>query len=94
MEMARSQIRETERCPRCKSKLSPEIGGAIRHLRKRRGWTIDQLKGKSGLSKGFLSDIENGKRNISLTSLEALAKAFKMKTWMLVRFHEEGDKSI
>lgn len=42
----------------------PTVGERIREIREDHGITQDQLAQRSGLSKGFLSDVENGKRNI------------------------------
>jgi len=38
------------------------------------GWTQDQLCTKAGLSKSFLSDLENGKRSISASNLLDVAR--------------------
>ena len=40
-----------------------DFGKRIRELRKANGMTLDALSAKSGLSKGYLSGIENGKVN-------------------------------
>lgn len=40
------------------------MGERIREIREDQGITQDQLAQRSGLSKGFLSDVENSKRNI------------------------------
>lgn len=38
------------------------------------GWTQDVLAEKAGISKGFMSDVENSKRNISADTLLDIAK--------------------
>lgn len=38
------------------------------------GWTQDAVAVKAGISKGFLSDLENGKRSISAENLLDLAR--------------------
>jgi transcriptional regulator with XRE-family HTH domain len=35
------------------------IGKRIQQVRKRKGWTLDQLARESGVTKGFLSQVEN-----------------------------------
>ena len=40
-----------------------DFGKRIRGLRKANGMTLDMLSAKSGMSKGYLSGIENGKVN-------------------------------
>lgn len=43
----------------------PTIGDRIREIRDRRGWTQDRLAQEAKISKGFLSEVENNKTNIS-----------------------------
>jgi transcriptional regulator with XRE-family HTH domain len=43
----------------------PSIGDRIREIRETRKLTQEQLAEKALVSKGFLSEIENGKRNVS-----------------------------
>lgn len=47
----------------------------VKDLRKARGLTVDQLANMAGLSKSYLSEIENGKKQINGRRLEALAAA-------------------
>jgi len=49
------------------------VGERIREIRDKRGLTQDQLCQKANISKGFLSDVENGKRNISSQKLLEVA---------------------
>lgn len=49
------------------------VGGRIREIREARGMTQDQLATKSGISKGFLSEVENDRRNLSSKILLKLA---------------------
>ena len=41
-------------------------------------WTQDQLCHKAGISKGFLSDLENGKRSVSADNLLDIARALSV----------------
>jgi len=50
-------------------------GDRIRHIREKKKMTQDQLAEASGISKGFLSDVENNKRNISSQALLRIANA-------------------
>lgn len=50
----------------------------IRDLRKERDWTIDQLADLTALSRGYLSQLETGKRQPSVETLETLAQALKV----------------
>ncbi len=50
------------------------LGNRIKTRRTDLGWTQDVLAEKAGISKSFLSDIENGKRNISAETLLDVAR--------------------
>jgi len=50
----------------------------IRVWRKHRGMTLDELGTAAGLSKGYLSDLENGNRVGPVETLQALARALKV----------------
>ncbi len=50
------------------------LGERIRARRTELAWTQDLLCQKAGISKGFLSDLENGKRNVSAETLLDLAR--------------------
>jgi XRE family aerobic/anaerobic benzoate catabolism transcriptional regulator len=55
-----------------------ELGGRVRAWRARRGMTRRQLANDSGLSERFLADVESGKGNVSINSLEAAARALNI----------------
>jgi len=50
-----------------------EIGHKIRDIRKRKKLTIAQMSEKVGLSKGFISNIENNNTSPSLKTLQTIA---------------------
>ena len=43
----------------------PTIGDRIKEVRERLNWTQERLATETKISKGFLSEVENNKRNIS-----------------------------
>ena len=49
-------------------------GERIREIRDKRGMTQDQLANQAKISKSFLSEIENNKRNVSSQALLRIAK--------------------
>jgi len=49
------------------------VGDRIREIREELGLTLDKLADKTGISKGFLSDVETGKRDISSEYLLKIA---------------------
>jgi transcriptional regulator with XRE-family HTH domain len=67
-------------------------GDRIREIRQARGLTQDQVASKAGLSKGFLSDVENNKTDIGSTFLLKIADALAASIDYLLRgnFTEQG----
>ena len=59
-------------------RLARRIGKRISEYRHARGMTSEKLAYENDLSKGYLSDIENGKKLPSLKVLEKIAKALKV----------------
>ena len=58
--------------------MAGTIGLKLRGARKRSGFVIDDLAQKTGLSRAFISQIENGKASPSLDSIERLAAALNI----------------
>lgn len=63
----------------------PTVGERIREIREDQGITQDQLAQRSGLSKGFLSDVENSKRNIGSQYLLQVANVLGASVDYLLR---------
>ncbi len=51
------------------------VGGNIRRLREKAGITQEELALRSGLSQGYINQLEHGKRNYTQKSLELIADA-------------------
>jgi transcriptional regulator with XRE-family HTH domain len=56
--------------------ICARLGAKIRRLRKDRGWTQTYLSVHTGLSRTFISDLELGRKEPCLRSLETLAGGF------------------
>ncbi len=52
------------------------IGSRLRTLRRERGWRLEDLAERTGLSKAYLSRLESGERQPSLTALFGMARAY------------------
>ena len=63
----------------------PSAGDRIREIREAKRLTQDQLAERTGISKGFLSDVENGKRNVSSEYLLRIANALNASVDYLLR---------
>lgn len=68
------------------------IGERIKERRTELGWTQDQLCQKAGISKSFLSELENGKRSVSADNLLDLARALGVSLDYLMTGREKGTK--
>ncbi len=51
------------------------LGDKLKSFRKQRGLSLDDLSTKTGFSKSFLSQIENGKNSPSIVSLKKITEA-------------------
>src|SRR5438552_1234073 len=51
------------------------VGERIKQVREAKGWTQEKLADEAKISKGFLSDVENHGKNISLDLLLRVATA-------------------
>lgn len=60
------------------------LGERIRTLRRRRGLTVQGLATACGLSKGFISQVENGRTSPSLSTLGDLARVLSVSPAFLV----------
>jgi XRE family transcriptional regulator, aerobic/anaerobic benzoate catabolism transcriptional regulator len=66
-------------------KLLTELGARVRAWRARRGMTRKQLAADSGLSERFLADVESGRGNVSINSLQAAARALNITVLELLQ---------
>ena len=62
-----------------------ELGARVRAWRARRGMTRRVLAADSGLSERFLADVESGKGNVSINSLEGIARALNISMLELLQ---------
>ena len=62
-----------------------DLGARVRAWRARRGMTRKQLASDSGLSERFLADVESGKGNVSINSLESAARALNISILELLQ---------
>ena len=68
------RLNETEN----KNPIISGIGGQIKEIRKQNGLTIQDLAEATGVSKGMLSKIENGRTIPSITTLSAITRALQV----------------
>ena len=72
----------------------PSVGDRIRDVREHRHITQDRLAEMSEISKGFLSDVENNKRNISSEYLLRIANSLGTSVDYLLKGESTTDETI
>ncbi len=60
------------------STLAVAVGKRIKALRRQRRWTQEHLAERTGLTAKFISEVETGKTNPSLRTLESISGALKV----------------
>ena len=70
--------------------LQQNIGVALRALRAQKGVSQEKLALETGIGRRYMSDIENGRRNVSLEIVEKIAAYFGMSASELVKTIEEA----
>lgn len=67
-----------------------DLGSRLHRLRKKRGYTLEELEERAGVSKSYIHDIENGKRKSpSISILRRLADALGVPLEVLLNFQAE-----
>ena len=67
------------------SDIKHAFGRRIRQLRKEHHWSQEQLAEMSGMHWTYIGQVERGERNLTLLSIQSLAKALRIKISHLFR---------
>jgi transcriptional regulator with XRE-family HTH domain len=70
------------------------LGQRLRALRSARGWTLEELAERSGLSKPFLSRLESGSRQPSIAAVLTLARVYGVPMGSLFESGREDESCI
>jgi transcriptional regulator with XRE-family HTH domain len=65
--------------------LLVKLGRRIQALRKRKGWTQIEMAAYLDMNRGHLSDIERGKREVGLITLQIIARGLGTTMASLLR---------
>jgi transcriptional regulator with XRE-family HTH domain len=66
-----------------------DIGSKIRSIRTRKKVTIAQMSEKTGLSKGFISNVENNNTSPSISTLQTISDFLRVPlTYLLLEKHQ------
>lgn len=66
--------------------IEQRFGSRIRELRMMREISQEELAWRCQLSKNYVSDVERGKRNVSLKAIEKFAKGLNVRVEDLFHF--------
>ncbi len=66
-------------------KLLDEFGVHVRHLRQERGLTLEELAYACDIELSQVHRIEKGKTNLSLSTIEAIAKGLELSIGELLK---------
>ena len=73
---------------RCPTAVAAAVARNTRRLRTCRGWSLDQLASRSGVSKGMLVHLEGARTNPSLGTMCKIAETLGVSLAALVELHE------
>ena len=65
-----------------------KIAENIKKYRIIKGYTQDDLSFKSGIPRSTIGSIETASNDITITKVNAIAKAFDLKLWQLLKFDD------
>jgi transcriptional regulator with XRE-family HTH domain len=74
--------------------ITGALARAVQSLRAERGWSLDQLALRSGVSKGVLVATEQGRSNPNLATLARIGDAFGVPVTRLIDTSDEPDVRI
>jgi transcriptional regulator with XRE-family HTH domain len=70
---------------RVSTSIAVRFGLRLRELRKGRGWTQVRAAEEFGIDRSYISDMERGKKNVCLPTMEVLAQGFEISLAQLVK---------
>lgn len=74
--------------------LTQTLGSNLRRLRSERGLSQEQLAELCGLHRTYVGSVERGERNVTLSSLEALARALGVSIVQLLSQSHGAKKKV
>ena len=64
--------------------IRTRLGHNVRQLREARGWSQEDYADRAGIHRTYVSDIERGRRNPTITVVEKLARPFGVSAGSLL----------
>lgn len=64
--------------------IRARLGRNVRKLREEKGWSQEDYADRAGIHRTYVSDIERGRRNPTITVVEKLAAPFNVPVGRMV----------
>ena len=64
--------------------IRARLGRNVRKLREEKGWSQEDYADRAGIHRTYVSDIERGRRNPTVTVVEKLAAPFNVPVGRLI----------
>jgi len=64
--------------------IRKRLGSNVKRLRLEKGWSQEDFADRADIHRTYVSDIERAARNPTITVVEKLAKALKVKASVLI----------
>ena len=61
------------------------LGERIRNYRRKKGWSQEELANVSGLHRTYVGSVERGEKNLTLSTLQTIAKTLGISISQLLR---------
>ena len=74
--------------------ISAALARTLQAMRAERGWSLDQLAARSGVSKGVLVSLEQGRANPNLATLARVGDAFGVPITRLLEVTTESSVRV
>lgn len=65
--------------------IQRQVGERIRHLRRLRGFTQEELADASGLNRAHLGEIERGEVDVTIVTLQRIGRGLRLRVSSLVK---------
>ena len=66
--------------------IKKKFGEKVKVLRLKKGWSQEKLALNAELDRTYIPSIESGKRNVSITVIEKIAKALDVEITEILKF--------
>jgi len=68
------------------------VAASVRRLRRKRGWSQEEFGARCNIHRTYVGSIERGEGNITLKTLDELAKALGVRSYDLFKANVEKSK--